>query len=120
MGCWGDGDVLIWNADILCDLDPTILDGDAFASLAVTLSSTGNVGIAADGSIVRLRKESFGTETWSGNFLGIHRISGRARDTLPAEGCLIADVYIPALRRGEQLRAVSTDPPFVDVGSNDQ
>ncbi len=116
----GEGDVVIWNADILCALDPSILEGDAFGSLAVTPSENGNVGVAADGTIVRLRKESVAPEAWSGNFLGIHRISGSARKSLPKQGCLIGDVYIPAMRAGERLTAVRTDEPFVDVGSIDQ
>jgi mannose-1-phosphate guanylyltransferase len=75
------------------------------------------VGFGADGRIVRLRAESFGGETHGGEFLGVHVIGEALRGLLPERGCLVGDVYIPALRRGERLQAHVTDAPFVDVGS---
>lgn len=120
----GDGDVLVWNGDILTELDPRVLfDAHAHAAtLAVKrrLAGEGNVGIAADGSVVRLRKESIGDpsrEASGGEFLGIHVVGAALREQLPAKGCLVGDVYLPALRRGERLDACFVDPPFVDVGT---
>jgi mannose-1-phosphate guanylyltransferase len=130
----GSGDVLVWNGDILSELDPRQLvaahassraeaDAAARATLAVhaRAAGQGNVGFGADGRIVRLRAESVGgdagAETRGGDFLGIHVIGEELRGLLPERGCLVGDVYLPALRRGERLQAFVTEAPFVDVGS---
>lgn len=120
----GEGDVLVWNGDILTELDPrALVDAHAHdATLAVKerAPGEGNVGIADDGSIVRLRKESIGDparETSGGDFLGIHVIGAALRADLPAKGCLVGDVYLPALHRGARLDACFVDTPFVDVGT---
>ena len=122
----GEGAVLVWNGDILSELDPLALleahaqaGADAGATLAVQpgLAGEGNVGMAADGRIVRLRKESFGPEARGGEFLGVHVLSERLRDGLPPKGCLVGDVYLPSLRRGEVLRAYETSASFVDIGT---
>jgi mannose-1-phosphate guanylyltransferase len=114
----------VWNGDILTELDPRVLI-DAHrheATLAVKRRAVGegNVGVAADGSIVRLRKESIGDpsrEASGGEFLGIHVVGAGLRDALPPKGCLVGDVYLPALRRGARLDACFVDVPFVDVGT---
>ncbi|HSO34574.1 MAG TPA: NDP-sugar synthase, partial [Labilithrix sp.] len=123
----GDGDVLVWNGDIMSDLDARALlaahaahaAGERGATLAVLPRppGTGTVGLVADGRIVRLRQESFGVETKGGDFLGIHVVGERLRAALPAKGCLVGDVYLPSLRRGETLRAYETSAGFVDIGS---
>ncbi len=120
----GAGDVLVWNGDILSELDPRALlaahvAGGAAATLAVfpRPANEGNVGLADDGRIVRLRQESFGRETRGGDFLGIHLLGEPLRALLPAQGCLVGDVYLPALRRDETLRAHETSEGFVDIGS---
>ena len=41
----------------------------------------------------------------------------RCARTLPDKGCLVGDVYIPALARGERLHAHVTKASFVDIGS---
>lgn len=127
----GPGDVLVWNGDILSELDPRELVaahrrsalGDAGrATIAVRARPTGegNVGFADDGRVVRLRRESFGVETHGGEFLGIHVLGEALRALLPAQGCLVGDVYLPALRRGERLDAYVTAAPFVDIGGASQ
>ena len=130
----GEGDVLVWNGDILAELDPRELvaahdrasasgpgarGAPTRATLAVRArpSGEGNVGLDADGRIVRLRRESFGVEAHGGEFLGIHVVGDALRALLPERGCLVGDVYLPALRRGERLDAHVTATPFVDVGS---
>lgn len=121
----GEGDVLVWNGDILSDLDPRLLREaharapGAGATLAVrpAPAGAGNVGLTAEGRIVRLRKESFGAEARGGEFLGIHVLGERLRPLLPAEGCLVGDVLLPSLRRGEALRAHETTASFVDIGT---
>jgi len=120
----GAGLVLIWNGDILSDFDPRALVAAhrahaAEATLALVSRSAheGNVGLASDGRIVRLRQETFGDEARGGDFLGIHVVGEALRGRLPERGCLVGDVYLPALRRGETLRAFETSAGFVDVGS---
>ena len=119
----GAGAVLVWNGDILSDLDPRELVGAggvaSHASLAVHARppGEGNVGFRADGRIVRLRNTSFGPEDHGGDFLGIHVVGEALRALLPDKGCLVGDVYIPALARGERLHAHATKASFVDIGS---
>lgn len=130
----GGGDVLVWNGDILSELDPRALVAaheEATAASAAAPASTpsatlavrarpageGNVGFRDDGRVVRLRAERFGVETRGGEFLGIHVVGAALRALLPEKGCLVGDVYLPALRRGESLLAHVTDASFVDIGS---
>jgi mannose-1-phosphate guanylyltransferase len=117
----GDGDVLVWNADILSPLDPRELVAAhrEAATLAVRARAIGegNVGLDDAGRIVRLRSERFGDETRGGEFLGIHVLGVALRDACPENGCLVGDVYLPALRRGERLGAYVTDVSFVDIGT---
>lgn len=120
----GDGDVLVWNGDILSELDPRALvaafaSDDALATLAVRprARGEGNVGIGPDGSIVRLRREAVAEEAEGGEFLGIHVVGRALRATLPPKGCLVGDVYLPALRAGKRLRAFRSEASFIDVGT---
>ncbi len=120
----GAGDVLIWNGDILSDLDPRTLvaahqarPADATLAVVSRPAEQGNVGLDDDGRIVRLRQERFAPETRGGDFLGIHVLGERLRGLLPAKGCLVSAVYLPALRRGEPLRGHAVSTSFVDIGS---
>lgn len=131
----GDGDVLVWNGDILCELDARALVSAheasaggardaALATLAVVprAAGAGNVGWDDDGTIVRLRGETPGVraaarETRGGDFLGIHVVGAGARAELPRVGCLVGDVYLPLLRRGARLAAHAVEVSFVDVGT---
>jgi mannose-1-phosphate guanylyltransferase len=122
----GDGDVLVWNGDILSTLDPRALvdahaaaKPPALATLAVVAkpAGQGNVGIGEGGAVVRLRKESFGEEAQGGDFLGIHVLGASLRASLPERGCLVGDVYLPALRRGSRLAAHVVTASFLDVGT---
>ena len=117
----GDGEVLVWNGDILSDLDPGALVAahDAAATLAVLRrpAGKGTVGIGDGGRVVRLRGETFGEERAGGEYLGIHVMSRALRALLPAMGGLVEDVWLPALRRGERLATFATDASFLDIGS---
>jgi mannose-1-phosphate guanylyltransferase len=120
----GDGDVLVWNGDILADLDVSALVAAhearaAAATLAVVARppGEGNVGLAADGRIVRLRAERFGPEVRGADFIGVHVVGASLRPALPLKGCLVGDVYIPALRDGAHLAAHLVTTSFADVGS---
>ena len=118
----GPGDVLVWNGDILCDLDPArlCLDDGVEATLAIAPrpAGAGNVGIDARGRVVRLRtRERFGEEVHGGDFLGIHLVGAGLRTRLPARGCLVGDVYLPALADGVALGTVLVTTPFRDIGT---
>ncbi len=124
------GPVLVWNADIVATVDGEELmtvhavhaahasDGDC-ATLAVAprAAGQGTVGLDADGRVVRLRGERFGDEVRGGEFLGIHVVGPALRDALPSVGCLVGDVYLPALRGGAKIGSYAHDGPFFDVGT---
>lgn len=120
----GDGDVLVWNGDILAPLDAGALvraheRAGAVATLVVRRqpAGKGNVGLDQAGRVVRLRAQAFGEEHHGGLFLGIHVVGDALRARLPRTGCLVGDVYLPALAAGTSLAAFVTDVPFVDVGT---
>ncbi len=118
------GPVLVWNADILTDLDgASLLDAHrrshALATLAVAPRpmGLGTVGLDVAGHVVRLRGELFGEESRGGDFVGIHAVGSELREALPEVGCLVGDVYLPALRRGAMLASFPHEAPFFDVGT---
>jgi mannose-1-phosphate guanylyltransferase len=119
----GKGDVIIWNGDVVSDVDVEALVGahrvhGAEATLAVRPrpAGEGNVGIDEGGRIVRLRREAFGPEVRGGEFLGVHVLGEGLRALLPPRGCLVGDVYLPALRRGATVRAVGHTGFWHDIG----
>jgi mannose-1-phosphate guanylyltransferase len=120
----GRGDVLVWNADTLAQIDvPKLVashaTGDAEATLVVEklAGGRGPVGIDEHGRIVRLRKHSSGPEAHGGQFLGVSMIGGALRARLPERGCIVGDALIPALRRGAMLRAFWHDAPWHEIGA---
>lgn len=121
----GDGDVLVWNGDILARPDLAALlaahRGEATLAIQPRDAGEGNVGVGAAGRVVRLRRASFsdrlGPEVAGGDFTGIHVVSAGLRAKLPPVGCIVGDVYIPALRDGARLEAYVTTAAFTDVGS---
>jgi mannose-1-phosphate guanylyltransferase len=120
----GEGDVVVWNGDILADVDVGALlaarraRGDA-ATLAIAprARGEGTVGLGEDGRVVRLRGERFGEEAAGGDFLGIHAVGEALRGRLPRQGCMAGDVYLPALRRGERLGSLAVPGAWDDIGS---
>lgn len=122
----GAGDVLVYNADVFfpegVDLAPLLAAhaaGGAEATLLVRAAAPGrlgNVGVDDGGEVVRLRGAAPAPrEVGSRDFLGVHVVGGGL--ALPAEGCLVGDVYIPALARGARLRTVAHDGPALDTGT---
>lgn len=119
----GDGDVLVWNADILADVDVEALVA-AHASAATLVvqplpAGQGSVGLDASGRIVRLRAERFGDETSGGQFPGVYVLGEELRARLPERGGIIEDVLIPALARGTTLRAFPFAGAWRDIGTID-
>jgi NDP-sugar pyrophosphorylase family protein len=117
----GEGDVLVWNGDILGA--PRITDLCAMHRAEATLvvvpgpKGHGNVGLAKDGRVVRLRNETTAPgEVQGGEFAGIHVLGAELRRALPEIGCLVGDVYLPALRSGARIDAMGISG-FVDIGT---
>jgi mannose-1-phosphate guanylyltransferase len=120
----GAGDVLVWNGDILADVDVGALlsahaaQGDA-ATLAIVPAAPGEgtVGVDAAGRLVRLRRETTSPgEVQGGDFIGVHVVGASLRRLLPSVGCMVGDVYLPALRRGVRL-GVHAVARFADIGT---
>ena len=123
----GAGDVLVWNGDILADVELAALVsahamGDRVATLVVQPMPAGQgpVGVDAQGRVVRLRTERFGDEARGGQFLGIYLLGAalRARLVRPAVVAgIVEDVLVPAMARGEVVRALDFLGPWHDIGT---
>jgi mannose-1-phosphate guanylyltransferase len=120
----GEGEVLVANGDILAELDVAALlaahRGSSLATLAVRgglPAGAGTVGIGADGCVVRLRDGRYGEELQGAEFVGTQLLSEAARERLPAAGCLVGDVYMPALEEGLVVRAADVVRAFHDIGT---
>ncbi len=120
----GDGDVILWNGDILADVDIAALvrahraaRPPATLVIASRPSGEGTIGITEGGAVVRLRGERFGEEARGGDFLGIYVIGSKLRACLPAQGCLIGDGCLPALRAGERIESFTVTTAWDDIGS---
>jgi mannose-1-phosphate guanylyltransferase len=117
----GEGDAIVWNGDILAEVDVRDLVA-AHRDLATLVvermeRGAGSVGVDGAGRIVRLRQERFGDEVHGGQFLGIQVLSAELRALLPARGGLVEDLYVPALARGATLRAHPFEGAWHDIGS---
>ncbi len=118
----GEGDVLVWNADILADVDLTALyaahETEATLTVAPRDDRLGNVGLDAAGDVVRIRKETVRKgEVRSADFLPVHILGAALRPLLPKSGDFVSDVYLPAMRAGAWFRSVAHDGSWFDVGS---
>jgi mannose-1-phosphate guanylyltransferase len=120
----GAGEVLVWNADIVADVDLRALVAEsarpgAEATLAVRArpAGQGSVGVDARGHIVRLREERFAPEARGGDFIGVSVVGPALRARLPERGCLVGDVWLPALRSGATLRAIVHRASWQDIGT---
>lgn len=107
----------IWGASVA----PALLETDDSADLVLSVvrrpKGRGTVGLGDDGRVVRLRGEVFGLEVSGADYRGTMRLLPRALEALPSVGCLIGDVALPALRRGQCIGALISAEPFVDIGS---
>jgi mannose-1-phosphate guanylyltransferase len=115
--------VVIWNGDVVARVDLGALvasvDGESIAALAVLrvgAPKSGNVGIDARGRVVRLRGESIAPEAHGAEFAAVHVVDRSIVSRAPDRGCLVGDVYLPALRKGAVLRAVACVDRWHDVG----
>ena len=120
----GEGDVVVWNGDILADVDVAALVAahrsmGRMATLAVAprAAGEGTVGLDERGCVVRLRGERFGAEAAGGDFVGIQVMSAAMRRRLPRAGCLVGDGYLPLLREGGRLASFAVGGAWDDVGT---
>ncbi len=118
----GDGDVLVWNGDILATVDVAELlrahRADATLLVRMGKTGTGNVGVDEGGRVVRLRRETVAPgEVQGGEFLGVHIVGRALVRRLPERGCLVGDVYLPAMRSGARLEAAPFAGTFWDIGT---
>jgi mannose-1-phosphate guanylyltransferase len=102
---WLEGPVVVWNGDVLTDVDLSeLLAGtpDDGLSLAVAPREPGQgtIGIGASGQVVRLRGERFGEELRGGDYVCVAGIGKARLLALPEYGCLVGDVALPLLRSG--------------------
>ena len=113
--------VLVWNGDILSEppierlLSSTEPDSFCFG-VAPRPAGEGTVGLDAQGHVVRLRGEQFGTELSGGDYVGVLALGARVLASLPDRGCLFADVALPLLRAGGTVRSVTVSTPWTDAG----
>jgi mannose-1-phosphate guanylyltransferase len=120
----GDGEVVVWNGDILIDLDVRALlaahrAGGAAATLAVAPRAAGEGTVGLDGAcrVTRLRGERFGEEVAGGDFVGVQVVGEAIRRRLPARGCLVGDGYLPWLRGGGAIATFPAPEAWDDVGT---
>jgi mannose-1-phosphate guanylyltransferase len=129
---FGQGPVIVWNGDILCD-PPTgtlasAVDTASNAGVGGCLlyaerpAGEGNMGVLRGQSgqgerLVRLREERFGEENVGGDYVGICVLSPPLLAQLPDSGCLVGDALLPWLRAGGRVGVRKLDAPWAETGS---
>jgi mannose-1-phosphate guanylyltransferase len=118
------GDVVVWNGDIVAEVDVAALfeahaglGAEATLCVAPRGAGEGTVGIGDDGRVVRLRGERTGSEAHGGDFLGVQVLGAALRRSLPRIGCLVGDAYMPALRRGARIATFAVTGAWDDIGT---
>ncbi|MEO6599317.1 MAG: nucleotidyltransferase family protein [Polyangiaceae bacterium] len=113
--------VLVWNGDILVDppLDQLLVGSEPYSyrfGVAPRALGEGTVGLNADGHVVRLRGERFGTEARGGDYVGVLSLGAAVLEALPERGCLFADSALPLLRAGGTVSTAELTTPWTDAG----
>jgi len=113
--------VLVWNGDILVapPLAQLVLrcEPQSFClGVAPRPFGEGTVGVDAQGHLVRLRGERFGTEVSGGDYVGVLALGAEVLASLPERGCLFSDAALPLLRRGGTVQTVAVTSPWTDAG----
>jgi mannose-1-phosphate guanylyltransferase len=119
---FGDAPVLVWNGDILVEPPiPGLLAAASAGGLAFAVSAMargeGTMGLGENGSVVRLRGETFGHEVAGADYVGVAALGASVVQVLPEWGCLIGDVALPMLRAGKDIQTAQVAGPWIDVGS---
>lgn len=117
----GDGPAVAWVGDVLArpDLGGLVArvgkDGLCLA-VAPRPVGQGTVGRDAHGRVVRLRGERFGVEVCGGDYIGICALGRGVLEAMPERGCLVGDVMLPALRRGEPISTMDHHGGWSEIG----
>jgi mannose-1-phosphate guanylyltransferase len=118
----GEGPVLVWNGDILAEPPAWQLLAEARDPHAQVLAVSprrfgeGSVGLDDEGRVVRLRGRVFGKEIRSADYIGVMALGTSVVAGLPELGCLIGDVALPALERGQRVGSVQSVGAWSDLG----
>lgn len=127
-GLLGPGPALVMNAKVVADLDlPALLDAHAAQGAAATMllrddpapERWGAIGVDATGRVVSILdavspRPAEGAVTLR-MFTGVHVLSPALMDRLQPIFCdVIRDAYVPALRAGETIRAVTLGGYFAE------
>lgn len=112
---------LVWNGDILVDppIDQLLVGLEPHSyclGVAPRAHGEGTVGLDADGHVVRLRGERFGSEVRSGDYVGVLSLGAAVLASLTEQGCLFGDSALPILRAGGTVRSVPVSTPWTDAG----
>ena len=127
-GLLGAGDVLVWNGDMIGDIDVAALlaahareaRNGAVATLVVRPRSdaAGNTGLDSRGDVVRLRRDAAGgPEARTADFLGVYVVGDALRGGLPPRGDIIAEAFLPAIRSGARVASFAFEGALIDVGT---
>lgn len=113
--------VLVWNGDILVapPIDQLLVrcEPQSFClGVAPRALGEGTVGLDAEGHVVRLRGERFGTEVRGGDYVGVLALGAGTLAALPERGCLFGDAALPLLRAGGRIHSVEVTTPWTDAG----
>jgi len=113
--------VVVWNGDVLVapPLDQLLVRCEPHSfcfGVAPRPLGEGTVGLDAEGNVVRLRGERFGTEERGGDYVGVLTLGAGALASLPEHGCYIGDAVLPLLRAGGRVRSVTVSTPWTDAG----
>ena len=117
----GEGDIVLWNGDILAPVDVAAVAASRVADATLVVQPLGKgkgpVGLDERGRVVRLREERFAEEAAGGDYLGISVLSASLRAQLPERGGLVEDLLLPALRRGARVQAYLFGGAWHDIGT---
>ncbi|MBN1605519.1 MAG: NDP-sugar synthase [Polyangiaceae bacterium] len=117
----GPGPVVAWVGDVLARPDLGALVARAGGrgiclAVAPRPAGQGTVGRDARGCIVRLRGERFGLEVAGGDYIGVCGLGPGIVQAMPERGCLVGDVFLPVLRRGESIATLEYRGKWSDIG----
>lgn len=117
----GASDLVVVNGDICGELPLAALLGSACPGLTLAVverkRGEGTVGVGEDDRVVRLRGQTFGSEAWGADYMGVAHLGSECLGSLPNEGCLIGDWALPHLRDGGTVRALAVTSDFIDIGT---
>jgi len=121
-GLLNEDTLIVWNGDILADPPLSGMLAMAGARDAQVLAiaprplGKGNVGVDERGVVARLRGQVFGEEVRGGDYVGVMALGPTVLRGLPARGCLIGDVALPALASGTPVWTLPSLTRWSDLG----